>query len=338
MIHFVVPGALSTRTGGFVYDRRILEQLERRGRRVAAWELSGPSPGLAERARLRTLSHDDVAVIDGLALPALADDLPDLPPRCLALVHHPTALEPRVENREAVVAREAQALQAVAGIITTSAHTAHQLAAFGVSPAAVEVVHPATDPVPLTPAERAPGPLRLVCVATLTHRKGHDLLLDALAGLDVPWTLELLGGDRYEPDWARSILRRVDAWDGPGAIRWRGEIGDAERQAALSQADLFVLASRYEGFGIAPVEAVRAGVPVLTTRVGALPEALPAAAAELVDLNVEALRRGLAHCCAPERLVVLRRGARAHAATLPTWVDAGARFDAALTRLGVLPR
>lgn len=330
--HFIVPGPLSTLTGGFIYDRRIVEALWRLEVPVEIVELGTAIPTARERALLRDLPLANTLVLDGLCLPHMADLLAELPHRVIVLVHHPCSFEPRLENRRTVAAAERRALSLANGIIATSRHTARMLAELGVDPDAVRVVHPATDPVPLAAPPRNHTP-RLLCVATLTHRKGHDLLLDALTSWPEPLTVELIGESSFEPDWAQTIETRIAQWTGPGEVVYRGALSRADVDAAFARADLFVFPSRYEGFGMAPLEAIRAGVPVLATRVGALPEALPFDAAHLVVPTREGLAEGLRHCLEPSTLIQLRHHARECASRLRTWEHAGIEFRDALRQL-----
>ena len=98
-VHLVVPGALDQRTGGYVYDRHMVEGLRAAGREVVVHELAGAFPFGDEAARaaaaeaLRRMAPSGLPVIDGLALPAFEKTLARLPRRWVALVHHPLALE-----------------------------------------------------------------------------------------------------------------------------------------------------------------------------------------------------------------------------------------------------
>ncbi|MEO0812307.1 MAG: glycosyltransferase family 4 protein [Myxococcota bacterium] len=329
-LHFVVPGPLTTLTGGFIYDRRIIDALEGLGWALHVIEWASPAPTQPELDALVALPENDSILIDGLSLHHLADALPEVRARCIGLIHHPCSLEPYQPEKQAVRDAEKRALAALSGILSTSHHTASQLEPLGVSPPSVHVIHPATDVAPLITAPRNPRP-RLLTVATLTHRKGHDILLDAVAELDFEWELEWVGSERFEPEWARQLRERAQNLP----VEIHGELRRDALERTYERADLFVFPSRYEGFGMAPLEAIRRGLPTLSSRAGALEEALPADAAHFVDPDPESLRRGLEHCLDPVVLASLRAGAHAQAKNLPTWSDAGARFSEALRALGV---
>ncbi|HJK99745.1 MAG TPA: glycosyltransferase, partial [Polyangiaceae bacterium LLY-WYZ-14_1] len=154
-VTFVVPGALDTPTGGFAYDRRIIEGLRRRGRPVEAlrWEGAFPRPGPAAEARaaaeLEKLPEGRIVVGDGLAWGGLPSLLrrQGTRLRLVALVHHPLALETGLtpEASRTLASLEREALAEVRAVVATSHHTARRLARdYGVT--GVVVVPPGTDP------------------------------------------------------------------------------------------------------------------------------------------------------------------------------------------------
>src|SRR5689334_7066291 len=101
LIAFVIPGRIDTPTGGYIYDRRIIEGLRARGSTVEIRSLSSLFPfpdtaALAGAAReLAAITDGAIAVIDGLAAGAMPDDVEreSRRLRIVALVHHPLAKE-----------------------------------------------------------------------------------------------------------------------------------------------------------------------------------------------------------------------------------------------------
>lgn len=317
MLHFVVPGSIQTLTGGFLYDRRIAEALK-----LNVIELNSPYPTEQENDALAGLGGS--LLIDGLCLPNLPLKALNVAP--FALVHHPVSLEAGTEVSD----QERHLFAQMLGIITTSHHTADVLRASGVDPRRVRTVQPATDPVSLSRGSRSPGPVRLLCIASITPRKGHDRLLDAFETLRGDYALELIGSPELAPDWSAPILDRAKRL----GVRHRGHVSETERVEALHRADLFVFPSAYEGFGMAPVEAIRAGVPVVSTRAGALPEALPNEATVWVNMSPDAIAEGIAR--ATEQLPQLSEVAEAVAPTLRDWSTAATEFHEALQQLGAV--
>ena len=143
-------------------------------------------------------------LVDGLAYGALPElaEVEGRRLRLVALVHHPLALETGLAPERAAALRDAEvrALAQARLILVTSRFTATLLIGWGVPPGRLRVVEPGTDPAPIAQGSGS-GTLHLLCVASLTPRKGHDLLLQALAGLrDRPWHLDCVGSLGPGPD------------------------------------------------------------------------------------------------------------------------------------------
>jgi glycosyltransferase involved in cell wall biosynthesis len=341
----LVPGDLAAPTGGYVYDRRILQALRQLGWETRVHGLDGsfprPTDAALSQARrvLAGLPDASLVVIDGLAMGAMpglvAAESRRL--RIVALVHHPLAEESGLSEPEArgLHRSEARALAAARGVVVTSRFTAGLVAALGVPEARIAVVEPGTDPAPLAQGSAAP-PLRLLCVATLTRRKGHDLLFDALGRLqDRDWHLICAGASDRCPRTVADLRERLRRLGLGERVELAGEVGRERLGELYDGADLFVLATRFEGYGMALAEAIARGLPVVSSRAGAVPETVPAAAGLLVaPEDVGALARALRRLMdEPELMRRLATGARAARSRLPTWADAGVRMEAALGRL-----
>jgi len=341
---FALPGDPATRTGGYLYDRRILAELERLGRPLALCRLPDgfPLPDAATRAaaegRLAALSDGALVVVDGLALGALPEAAEALAARAtlVALVHHPLAAETGLAEAERarLAASERRALAAAARVIVTGPATARGLAAdYGVPAERLAVVPPGTEAAPLAAAD-SPAPL-LLCVATLTPRKGHDLLLQALAGLRaLPWRLVCAGAAR-DPAWAESLHRQLRAAGLEERVVLLGEVGEEELASLYARADLFVLPSHLEGYGMALAEALARGLPSVTTPAAAIVETLPPDCLRLVPAgDASALAAVLGELLGdPDARSRLREAARRARASLPGWGAAGRAFAAELARV-----
>lgn len=343
--NFVIPGDWRTPTGGYRYDRRIVLALREAGWQVGVCALDDgfPWPEAAARAdaerQFAALADGALVVADGLAFGAL----PELTQhhaarlRWVALVHHPLHLETGLTDtdRDALREREQRALQGARRVITTSAATAGDVAALGVPADRIAVVEPGTDPVVRRAAFRrgSAEELQLLCVATLTPRKGHAVLLEALGGLrHLPWTLHNVGSTSRDPATATRLQAACADLGLAGRVHWHGEVDEATLAAHYAAADLFVLPSFHEGYGMAVAEALAHGLPVVTTTAGALVQTLPPDAGLAVPPgDVPTLRAALA------RLLV-DASARAACATathdaaarLSTWPQAAQRFAAVL--------
>lgn len=343
MIHFLLPGSLARQTGGTYYDKRVVEGLRAAGRNVTVHQLPTrfpfPEPDdLAEADTvLSGLPDGSLTVVDGLAFGALPDVAAKHADRLrlVALVHHPLARETGLEPAAEEVLQESEwaALQSARRIVVTSPATREQLVAdYGVTPDRISVVPPGTDPAPL--ADGSAGPeLHLLCVGALIPRKGHDVLLEALAPLaDRPWRLTLAGPDDHRPATAAAVRALVDDLGLDERVTITGSLTPEELSAAYDAADVFVLASHYEGFGMVLTEALARGLPIVSTTGGAIPATVPEDAALLAPPgDVAALGDALAAVLADHDLRArLRDGARAARKTLPDWTVTARRFATAL--------
>ena len=381
---FVVPGRLDQFTGGYLFDRRVVDGARARGRCVHVIELPGTFPDADETARaassdaLARLPDAHVVVIDGLALPAFAHCLAAHAHRLrlIGLVHHPLALEtglsPEASQRVALL--EARLWRPLRGVLCPSAHTARAVAAAGIETARIVIAppgvdRPAADPGTLqtvsddhaAPNEHAapkdrpatrpptgahgnhphavPSPVRLLTIATVTPRKGHRLLVEALAPLeDLDWRLDCIGSLTRDPQTTASVRAAIDAHRLGARITLCGELPTRAVTAALRDADVFVLPSFHEGYGMVFAEALAHGLPIVATAAGAIPDTVPGDAGLLVppgDVRAlsETLRRIVEDTALRARLAAAARQAGRR---LPDWPAAVDRWLAGLDVLAGL--
>ncbi len=344
----LAPGSTSdwaAPTGGYRYDRQMVAALRAAGWAIEVRHLPGTWPWpdtaalAAAEAQTTALADGTLVVADGLAFGALgavvapqADRL-----RWVALVHHPLHLETGLTDtqRRHLHAAECRALKHARQVIVTSARTARDVAAMGVAPQRIAVVEPGIEHPPAPPrppGPRQPGPVRLLCVATLTPRKGHALLLQALAGLDMQglpdWELHAVGSPTRDPATAAALAAQARAGALASRVHWHGEVDDAALHAHYADADLLVLPSLHEGYGMVVAEALAAGLPVLASSAGALAQTLPEGAGwQVPPGDVPALQAALARCIAdPALRAHAAAGAAAAARQLPGWRAQAERF------------
>ena len=334
-LHFAIPGDLDARTGGYEYDRRLLGALRARDLDVAhlAWPGRYPFPKPSEReaaARsLAALPDGSRVLVDGLAYGALPEVACEagVRLRLAALVHHPLALETGLSasQRTLLVEAETQALRQAAAVIVTSRSTAATLTtSFGVAPSRITVALPGTETTPVPRVGRRHG-VRLLSVGAVVPRKGYDVLLAALAQVtDLAWTCRIVGSPVHAPDEAARVAALREQLGLVRRVRLEGEVVDTG--PFYRRADLFVLASRYEGYGMAFAEALGHGLPVIGTSAGAIPEVVPSDAGILVPPGDPA-----ALAVALRELIVdaglrtrLAGGAARAGAALPGWADTAA--------------
>jgi glycosyltransferase involved in cell wall biosynthesis len=340
---FAVPGDLATPTGGYAYDRRMIAELENLGWQTDLTNLGDgfPWPGEAtrEQARTRLLATPAgrIIVIDGLALGVLPEAASQLAGRnpLVALVHHPLALERGLsaEQADALRRSERAALAAAQGVVVTSAFTAGLVVSdYGVPAERITVARPGSDPAPLTRGSRD-GVIRLLSVGAVVPRKGFDLLVAALATLtDLPWRLTIAGDLTRDRDAAAQLDADIARHALGNRIEVAGAVPPRRLAALYGEADLFVLASRFEGYGMAYAEAVAHGLPVIGSNAGAIPDTVPPEAGLLVapgDIPAlaQALRRVIGDAGLRRRLA---NAARVAAPQFPTWRQSAEIFAHAL--------
>lgn len=336
-IVFVVPGPLDQLTGGYLFDRRIVDGLRAQGRTLRVVELPGRFPRAdaiareAARDLTASLSNETVLVIDGLALPAFESLLPlKQTAAAVGFVHHPLSLETGLSPEQVrfYTRLESALWSTLDGVICASPSSARSVCAAGVAAERVQVASPGVDlPAPISASARpitraSDAPVRLLCVATITARKGHQVLVEALARLTGhAWTLDCYGSLDRDPDTVRALQQSIAEHGLRDRVRLHGEQSALTLARAWQSADLFVLPSFHEGYGMVLTEAIAHGLPVVSTRAGAIPETVPAAASQLVDPgDTQALSRVLAHLIADcDAREVLRRAALSARAELVSW-------------------
>jgi glycosyltransferase involved in cell wall biosynthesis len=281
---FVLPGDVddaAVPSGGNTYDRRTCRALAAAGGPVRELAVPGTWPRPDDDARAR-LAHalaaaddDALVILDGL----VACGVPDLVVpharrlRLVVLVHLPladeTGLPPAVAAE--LDARERETLRAATAVVATSTWAARRLIEHhGLAENRVHAVPPGTDPAPL--ARGTDGRSRLVCAAAVIPRKGQDLLVEALAQVtDLAWDCECVGPKHRDPEYAERIGALIERHGLRDRVRLTGP---RSRETVFAAADLVVLPSRAETYGMVVTEALARGIPVLATAVGGVPEAL----------------------------------------------------------------
>jgi glycosyltransferase involved in cell wall biosynthesis len=345
---FAVPGSLDTPTGGYAYDKRIIDELRALGWQIDVVDLgsSFPHPDAAARAaalaKLLALPEGQPVVIDGLAFGAMAEEAQRL--RALnplvALVHHPLALETGVDAVTSRALRDSEraALACARNVIVTSAPTAAIVAGDYAVPAdRIVAIRPGVDVPARKP--RAQGDrsiVELLAVGSVTPRKGYDILIEVLASLKaLPWRLTIAGDTtRSATAWVRlqSDVAMAQLLD---RITLTGAVTEARLTELYISADVFVLASLFEGYGMVFGEAIAHGLPVVATSVGAAQEIVPPDAGILVppgDATAlrEALRRVIENADARGRMAAAALEA---AKRLPDWRQSAKQFAQVLEDL-----
>ncbi|MFE9764008.1 glycosyltransferase family 4 protein [Streptomyces sp. NPDC005808] len=286
-VHFVMPGGVddpAAPSGGNAYDRRLCLDLPGFGWQVHRHAVAGewPRPGSAARTELaRTLSElpdGTTVLLDGLVACGVPEIIVPEAQRLsfTVLVHLPLADETGLAPALAAEldAKERTTLRAVSAVVATSEWAVRRLVAHhGLAPERVHVAEPGADIAPL--ASGTDGVSRLLCVAAVTPRKGQHRLVEALATVtDLPWSCVLVGGLAQDPAYVARIRALIEQYGLGSRLHLVGPQAGAELDASYAAADLMVLTSYAETYGMAVTEALARGIPVLATDVGGLPEAV----------------------------------------------------------------
>lgn len=341
-IALLVPGPFDTISGGYIYDRRLVAGLRAQGHAVEVVELAGRHPlpdeaaTAAARAALDAVPAGTRIVIDGLGLPAFAPFAEELATRsAVGLIHHPTANEHGSPGpvRDELRAIEAALFPRLARLIATSPLTARRLPEdFDADPARIGVVEPGTDAAPRSAGN--PEGCAILALGSLIPRKGHDVLLRALATLfDLDWRLTIAGAAR-DPVYGHGLAALAEELGIAQRVRFAGEVDGAALEALWQGADAFALASHWEGYGMAVAEALARGLPVAVTAGGALAELAPVEAGVVsppgdhVSLG-KAMRRMIFD---RELRAEMAEAAWAAGQALPRWDDRAAAFAVELEK------
>ncbi len=339
----VIYGSLETMTGGYLYDRKLVEHLRQYGNSVQVFSLpwrgyardlaDHPSSGWIDGL---TAARLDLLLEDELAHPSLVRINRHIWRRAgvpiLSIVHHLRSSEPWPRLSRILYRRvERQYLRGVDGWICNSRATltaVRELAGDDrpsvVAPPAGDRLGPGLSAEAIAARARRAGPLRIVFVGSLTPRKGLHTLLAALS--EVPpesWTLTVIGGDRWDPAYASRIRQRIAGSSRLERVQLLGEIGDSELAARLASSDLLAVPSAYEGFGIAYLEGMAFGLPAIASSAGGAGDLVrDGETGFLVDPDDIAGLARVISTLATEReaLVRMSLAARRRYETQPRWV------------------
>jgi len=328
---FALPGDITTLTGGYIYDRRLVQGLRDQGRDVQVLALpdSFPTPDAAQMdnaiARLLALPDDVPVIIDGLAFGALKTEaLQSVRAPIIAMIHHPLAQESALpaDLADHLLQTEAANLKMARHVLVPSPHTKQMLVErYAVTPDRITIARPGTLSKPLSRVRAPAVPPMILSVGILHPRKGHDVLIAALGRLtDLDWQAVIVGNP-WDAKHLSDLNEQIAASGLGDRLRLAGRVSDDDLLALYGQASVFALATRYEGYGIVFDEALSHGLPIVSTRTGAVPDTVPQDAGLLVPVNdatafADALRCMLTD---PKMRDRFAKAAATAGAALPDW-------------------
>lgn len=325
-IAWLVYGSIEQVSGGYIYDRLVVERLREEGDTVTVVSLTPGTPADS----LPAFHRDDFDVLVGDEL-CFRELLPIFQrtqgPRRVLLIHHLTAWEhpPGVE-RDATLALEKAVIEAADACVATSHVTAERLRRDGVT-RRIGVAEPGADRLPRSQTggqEPSGSLLRLLFVGNLLQRKRVLELVQAFTRLPTSHVELVLVGAELEPAYAAEVRGAVTAASLTARVRFLGSLPAADVAEQLALADALVLPSALEGYGMVLSEALWASVPVIAARVGAAEKLIGETGAGLLFEadDAAALGAALSTFVSDAKLrLKLRRAAWSAAETLPRWRD-----------------
>ncbi|MFH5879907.1 glycosyltransferase family 4 protein [Arthrobacter sp. NA-172] len=267
-IRFLIPGNVRHSSGGNKYNAKLAEHLSALGANVEVRTVDGgwPVGRTEDRGRLAgELDGATTVIADGLVACGAPDEIAEATrgaARVWILSHARLTGHPDLETR---------ALKAAAGIICTSSHAAAELTfAYGVDD--ILVATPGVEPVEIASGSQPP---RIIAVAALLPNKDQMLLVEALNELrDLPWTAALIGNMHADSAYAAKVRAAVVGLGLEGRIAITGELSGSRLEQEWRAADLSVLVSKSETFGMVVTESLAHGLPVLVRKGTGAVEAL----------------------------------------------------------------
>lgn len=336
-VGLVIYGSIDTVSGGYLYDRKLIEHLRSCGDEVRILSLPPAAYPLhlLDNLSFRLPGDLDVIVEDELVHPSLlianaARDPERVP--VISLVHNLHSEERRPAWQKGLFRLVERAyLRTVDGFIFNSTATAGSVWRLVGRDKACVLAPPGGDRLgSLQPAEiekRASrgGPLRLLFLAAVTPLKGFDVLLDALAGLPGDsCTLDVAGSVTVEPGFARAMQARARELRVP--VIFHGVLDGEPLKALLRESDVLAIPSYYEGFGISFLEGMGYGLPAVGTSAGAMPQMItPGENGFLIAPGDSAALAAIFRQLLSDRELLRRTslGARRFFAAASTWSDTG---------------
>lgn len=333
-ITLAVPGDITTLTGGYIYDRNLLDEMRGAGRDVTLLTLPDgfPFPAASDMAlacaRLQALPAEMTVIVDGLAFGALPpEQVAKIKARIIALVHHPLAFESALpEDQQAHLLRtERENLRHAAQVLVPSPHTKATLVAhYDVMAESIHVAVPGIAQLAQDmPAVSRPAVPLILSVGILHPRKGHDVLIDALGTIAQHDWQACIVGSLWEDGYDRVLQDLIERRGLTGRVRLAGRVADDALLKLYQEASIFALATRYEGYGMVFNEALLHGLPIVSCATGAVPDTVPPAAGLLTACDdPAAFGAALAKVLTDTTLAAkMRQAALAAGAALPTWQD-----------------
>ncbi len=340
----VVYGSLNARSGGYLYDRMLVQNLREQGDQVEVISLpwrnyarhlvDNFSPALFQRMQR---AGYDLLLQDELNHPSLVWLNRRLrraaPYPLVSIVHHLRASEPHPGWQRRLYRRlERDYVLSLHGCVYNT-HTTRRVVESLVPdppPGVVSLpgrdhVQPDIDEASIAERARESGPLRILFVGNLIPRKGLHTLIEALHRLPASgWRLTVVGSRRMDRNYVSSIQSLIQRYELGAKIRLLGSLPRTEVAQLMASHHLLAVPSTYEGFGIVYLEAGGFGLPSLATDQGGAREIVEhGRTGYLVPVeDPDSLTRRIRHLLEKrEDLIRMGLAARERYWSHPTWEE-----------------
>lgn len=346
-IGLAIYGSLDTLSGGYLYDRKLVEYLRGQGDMVEVISLPwrNYTAHLTDNFRFRLPPSLDLLIQDELNHPSLlAANARPHPYPVISLVHHLRCSEQRPGWQNWFYRLiEKCYLNSVDGFIFNSVTTKRTVNRLLGNSKPDIVAYPPTDrfgealpEVEVIARARAPGPLRVLFLGNVIPRKGLHTLIEAVSGQRSAINLDVVGSLTTDPKYAQTMQVKSEVSNLKSQVSFHGPLDNAALATKLRAAHVLVVPSSYEGFGIVYLEGMAFGLPAIGTTAGAAVEIIsdgetgylipPGDATTLSErLSALAINR--------ELLARLSLNALEHYRQQPAWEETAAKIREFLAQL-----
>jgi glycosyltransferase involved in cell wall biosynthesis len=289
-IYFLITGNLNSLTGGYLYNSHMINGLKVMGHTVFVlgtdWQWKdGESLEKICRFNLEKLPHGTCVVVDSIILASLHHIVQEFRERLifLGLIHLPSSYDISSGVRGELSGEELTALKQVHQVIVTGRFTFELLCNDGLNPSKIRIVEPGTDLFPRKKRYK-PVPSELLCISNYSALKAQDVLIRALNRLKArDWTLHLYGDADRDKEYSAFVRSLIQLQTMENRIIMHGIVERDEISTVYLDADLFVMPSLFESYGMALTESLAHGIPVVTTLAGNIPYTVPAGMGILIE-------------------------------------------------------
>lgn len=279
---FLQNDSINTLTGGYIYNKYIVDGLLLKNYKVSVISLKGnfPHPTQEDLEKcdkiLSNLTGDEFLIIDSLILGAIPDLIPKIKKTIITvgLIHLPISIDITGVKKPELSYAEKQAMELTNKLVVTSHFTKNILLQSGLTIEKISVIEPGIEDYPVKNSYPE-KPYNLLCIANYTRSKNHDLLIKSLNQLkEYSWEMNFYG-NTTDIEYFTEIKSLIKKFGLSNRIFLNGPLEREKISEVYLNSDLFILPSKFETYGMVLTEALAHGIPVITTSSGGIPYTVP---------------------------------------------------------------